>query len=96
MGDRISASVVSYLNQAFCNQGPGNRCAEKVEPFVNSIGAKHREDKIADKLLAQIFDIDFFNASTFGLTPCWLQFFTLAQIGRKGDNLAVIFDLQPF
>ena len=75
---------------------PCNRGAQQINALIKRIGAKHREDIIANKFFAQIFNINLFNAQHFGFRPRRRQLFALPEIGGKSDNLASIGLLQPF
>ena len=61
------------------------------------IGTEHREDVIAHKFFAQIFDENMFflDAEQLCLFTGGLQFFTLAKIGSEGHDFAAIGGLQP-
>ncbi len=97
VGDRVGAGLARDLDQALGDQRPGDRGAEQIIALVARIGAHHREDEIADELLAQILDEDMVVRDAH-LRPCArrLKLLALAQIGGEGDHLAALFDLQPF
>ena len=95
MADGISAGLGSDFNLAFGNQRSRNRGTEQIDALINRIGAEHREHKIADKFFAEILDINLFNTSGFSLGPRRLNLFPLTEISGKGNDLAVIFFLQP-
>ncbi len=92
----ICADLMGDFDLTFGNQGARDGCAQKIEPFIQSIGAKHRKNEVANKFFAQIINIDFFDTIGFGLRPRRLQFFALTQIGREGDNFTSLFFLKPF
>ena len=56
--DRVGADLPRDLDLALGDQRPGDRGAEQILPFVERVGAEHREDEVADELLAQILDED--------------------------------------
>ena len=93
---RIGAGGGGNFNLPFGDKRPRNGGAEQINAFIKRIGAKHREDIIADKFLAQVFDENLFNAQHFGFGPRRFQLFTLTQIGGEGHDLAGIDVLQPF
>ena len=86
------------LDLALGDQRPGDRGAEQILALVERVGAEHREDVVADELLAQIVDEDVLglDAEQLGLAPRRLDLLALAEIGGEGDDLAPIFGLQPF
>ena len=96
MGDRVGAGRVGDLDQALGDQRPGDRGAEQIDAFVQGVHAHHREDEVADELLAQILDMDFADAEHLGLAPGRLQLLALAEIGGEGHHLGAIGGLQPF
>ncbi|VXC69819.1 hypothetical protein SPHINGOAX6_40046 [Sphingomonas sp. AX6] len=98
MRNRIGTDFARNLDQALGNQRPCDRGTEQVQPFVQRIGAHHREDEIADEFLAQIVDIDVLGLHPhhLGLGARGLQLLALPQIGGEGDDLAVIILLEPF
>ena len=97
MGHRIGAGLGGDLDQPLRDQRPGDRGAEQIEPFVERVGAEHREDEVADEFLAHILDIDVLglDPEQLGLGARRLQLFALAEIGGEGDHLAAVFGLQP-
>ncbi len=95
MGDGVGAGFLGDLDQPLGDQRPGNGGAEQVDAFIDGVGAEHREDEIADELLAHILDIDVLDAEHLGLLAGRLQLAALSQIGGEGDNLRAILGLQP-
>ena len=78
------------------DQRPRDRGAEQINPFIKRIGAKHREDIVANEFLAQILDINILDAEQFRLAPRRFKLLPLAEVGGKGHHLAAIGFLQPF
>ena len=95
MGHGIGAGLAGDLDQALGDQRPGDRGAEQVDALIDRIGAEHREDEVADELLAQVLDVDFLDAQHLGLLARRLQLAALAQVGGEGHDLGAIFGLQP-
>ena len=95
VGDGVGADLAGDLDLALGDQRPRDRGAEKIGAFVKRIGAKHRKDEIADKLLAQIVDKDLADAEQLGLAARRLELLALAEIGGESDDLAAIGLLQP-
>ena len=58
VGDGVGADLAGDLDLALGDQRPGDRGAEQVGALVERVGAEHREDVVADELLAQILDED--------------------------------------
>ena len=84
------------LDQALGDQRPGDRGAEQIDALIEGVGAEHREDEVADELLAQILDVDLLDAEHLGLAARRLQLLALAEIGGEGHHLAAVGRLQPF
>ena len=97
MADRVGADLPRDLDLALGDQRPGDRRAEQILAFVERVGAEHREDEVADELLAQILDEDVLglDAEHLGLAPRRLDLLALAEVGGEGHDLRVIFGLQP-
>ena len=95
MGDGIGADLAGDLDLPLGDQRPRDRGAEQVGALIERIGAKHREDKVAHELFAQIVDKDLAGAEQFGLPAGRFEFLALAEIGGEGDDLAAIGLLQP-
>jgi hypothetical protein len=77
-------------------RGPGDRCAEQVDAFIDGVGAEHREDEVADELFAHVLDEDLLDAKHLGLLACRLEFLALAEIGGKRHDFGAEFGLKPF
>src|SRR5262249_22999941 len=88
--DGIGADLACDLDLALGDQRASDRGAEKIGALVERVGAKHRKDEIADKLLAQVVDEDLAGAKHLGLAAGRLQLLPLPEIGRKRDDLAAI------
>ena len=73
MSDRIGAGQLGDLDLALGDQRPRDRGAEQINAFVERIGAEHREDEVADELLAQVLDVDLLDAEQLGLLARRLQ-----------------------
>ena len=96
MGHRVGAGFSCNLNLTFGDQGPGNRRAQHVGPFIKGIGTQHRENIVAHKLVPKIFDENLFNTQLLSLAPCLFELGTLSEIGSKGDDLAAVCHFEPF
>ena len=98
VADRIGIHLTRNLDLALGDQRPRDRRAEQVQPFVERIGAHHREHEVAHEFLAQIVDEDVFglDAHQLGLGARGLEFLALPQIGGEGDDLASVILLEPF
>ncbi len=84
----IGADLAGDLDLSLGDQRPRDRGAEQIEPFILGIGAKHREDVVADEFFAQILDENMLrlDAKKQRLIPRGTQFLALAEIGRKGHD----------
>ena len=96
VGDRVGAGFPGDLDQMLGDQRPGDRGAEQIGALIDGVGAEHREDEIADELLAHIHDADVLDAEHLGLLARRLQFAALAEIGGEGHDFRAEFGLQPF
>ncbi len=97
MGDRFGADLPGNLDLPLGDERPGDRGAEEVRALVERVGAKHREDKVADELFPQIVDEDLRRTHHQGLLARRLELLALPQIGGEGHHLlaAAIGLLQP-
>ena len=94
----VRAHFAGNLDLLLRDQRPRDRGTKEIEPLIPRIGAKHRENVVPDEFLAQILDENMrrLDAEQNRLLACRFQFLALAEIGRKGYDLAAISDLQPF
>jgi hypothetical protein len=97
VGHRIGPDLARDLDLPLGDQWPRNRGAEQIQPFVECIGAHHRENIVADELLLEVVDEDMFGANPhqLGLGPRRLQFLALPQVGGEGHHFALVGDLKP-
>ena len=95
--DGVRADLPRNLDLALGDQRPRDRGAEKVIALVLRVRAEHREDEVADEFLAQVVDEDVLrpHAEHLRLAPRRLDLLALAEVGREGHDLRVIFGLQP-
>ena len=98
MRHRVGAVFSGQFHQPLGDQRPRDGGAEQVLPFINRIGAEHREDEIAHEFLAHILDMDILalDPQKLGFLARRIKLLALAQIGGEGNDLAAIFRLQPF
>ena len=95
VGDGVGAGLVGDLDQALGDQRPGDRGAEQVDALVERVHAHHREDEVADELLAQVLDVDLADAQHLGLAAGRLELLALAEVGGEGHHLGAVGGLQP-
>ena len=93
VGHGVGPGFGRDLDKALGNQRSRDGGAEKIESFVNGIGAEHREHEVADEFLPKVLDVDFLHPEHLGLGAGRLELFTLAEIGREGHDLASVFRL---
>jgi hypothetical protein len=96
VGNGVGAGCMGDLDQPLGDERARDGGAEQVDALVKRVHAKHGEDEVANEFLAQILDVDFFDAEHLGLLAGRLQLLALAEIGGEGDHLALICRLQPF
>ena len=96
VGDGVGAGRLGDLDEALGDQRAGDRGAEQVEALVLGVGAEHREDEVADELVAQVLDEDVLgaHAEELGLLARRLELLALAEVGGEGDDLAAVFGLR--
>ena len=95
MRDGVSLLLPCNLHQALCNEWPRNGGAQQVFALVDGVGPKHGKDEVSNELLAEVFDVDLLDAKLLGLLPGGLELLALADVGGKGDDLAVVVVLKP-
>src|SRR5690606_4342439 len=96
MRNRISASLLGYVDKVLGDQRTCHGCAEQIDAFVNGIGAEHREYEIANSIFAYVFYQDFLDADHLGLLASRLKHYTLAKVSCEGNSLRAKLCLQPF
>ena len=87
---------VRNSNLLLSNQGAGNGGSQKIVVLIKRIGPKHGKDKIPNKFLAQVFDINLAGPGCQGFLSNRIQLLALPHIGRKSDDFTIIFFLHPF
>ena len=90
VGDGVGAGLVGDLDQPLGDQRPGDRGAEQVDALVERVHAEHREDEVADELLAQVLDVDLRMPSISAFLRGRLQLLALAEIGGEGHDLRAV------
>ncbi|MNW57186.1 hypothetical protein D3C74_349700 [compost metagenome] len=78
------------------NQRTGNACAKQVLTLIQSARLEHRVDEVTREFIAKIIDVDLRRAGCEGFFLQAIQFFLLADIGCKSNNLRIIGFFQPF
>jgi hypothetical protein len=98
MADGVGADPLRDLDLLLGDQRAGDRGAEEIEALILRIGPEHREDVVADELLAEILDEDVLglDAEQQRLPAGRFQLLPLAEVGGEGDHLASIGRLEPF
>ncbi len=67
VSDRVGAFPDGDLDLPLGDERPGDRGAEQIDAFVKGVHAEHREDEVADELLAEVVDVDLADAEQLGL-----------------------------
>ena len=93
--DSIRAFALSDLDVGLGNQRPCNRSAEHILPFIDRIGAHHREDEVAGELFDQVDGIVRRRAGGLGFFSQTIEFFLLADVSRVSNDFSVIVLLEP-
>ena len=96
MGDGVGAGLLGDLDEVLGDHRAGDRGAEQILALIERVGAEHREDEIAHEFLAHVDDADVLDAEHLGLLAGRLELLALAEVGREGDDLALVVLLQPF
>ena len=97
VGDGVGAGLARNLDLLLGDQRARDRGAQQVLALIDRVGAEHREDVVADKLLAHVFDegVLRLDAERDGLGPRGLDLLALAQVGGEGHDLCAQLGLQP-
>ena len=64
-------------------------------PLVDGVGAEHRKHEVANKLLAQIIDIDLVGTGCQRFFTDRIKLVSLSEVSRKCDDLAAVLVFQP-
>src|SRR6185437_10497109 len=83
--DRVRADFPRDLDLALGDQRARNRRTEKILAFIDRVRAEHREDEVADELLAKVVyeDVLGFHPEHLRLAPRRLDLLALAEVGRE-------------
>ncbi len=95
MGDRVSSFLGGDFHLCLGDQRPGDGGAEKIAALVNGIGPEHGEHEITSEFFLQIEDVAGTCPGLFGFFRNMIQFFTLTEVGGKGDHFTTVFLDQP-
>ena len=95
MGGGVGLFLARNLNHPPGDERSRDARAEEVLAFVNRASLNQRKNKIARELLPQIVDINLRRAGRLRLGSEALQLLLLANIGAKGNQLRVVFFLDP-
>ena len=95
MGNRVRTGFVGNLNQTTGDERACDGSPQQVLPFVDGVGAEHREHVVTNEFLAQVLNVDFLHAQRFRFLTRWLHFLALANIGGERHHLTLIGILQP-
>jgi len=95
VADCIGTRFTGDLDQTLGDQRSSDRGAEQVFAFVDGVGPKHREDEVANKLFAQVIDVDLLDTHRFRFGSSWLQLLALAKVGGEGNDFAVVLEFKP-
>ncbi len=97
VADGVGANHPRNLDLALGDQWTGDGRAEEILAFINRVGAEHREDEVADELLAQILDEDVlgFHAHEESLIAGGRELLALSEVGGERHDLALVGLLQP-
>ena len=93
--DRVGLFFLGDVHLGFGDQRPGDRGAQIVLPLVNRVGADHRVDEVARKLLDEIERVVLRSAGLERLFVEPLELLLLADIGRERDDLSVVSFFEP-
>ena len=83
------------LDHSLCDQRTRDACPEEILALVNCAGLKHRKDEIAREFFLEIIDVTFGRAGVHRLFFQAVEFFLLADVGAKGDNLRLKIVFEP-
>jgi hypothetical protein len=97
LGTSIARPLIAKEQIRIANmEGAGNGGSQKIVVLIKRIGPKHGKDKIPNKFLAQVFDINLAGPGCQGFLSNRIQLLALPHIGRKSDDFTIIFFLHPF
>ncbi len=96
VGHRICANLLCYFDQVLCENRPGKRRAQQIEPLIDRAGLHGREGVFTQELLTQVLDKDFTGSTGDGLLAQSEQFsLSLPQISCECDHFAIIVLFHP-
>src|SRR5438094_875432 len=95
VGDGVGAFLRRNLDLRTGDQRPRDRRPQEVRALVHGVGPQHREDEVADELLAQVDDVDGHGTRARRLVPDGDQLLPLPEISAERDDLAPVALDQP-
>ena len=87
MCDGVGPFPFGDFNLATGDQRPGDGSAEQIRTFVDGIGAKHRENIVADEGFAKVLDVHLTGAHFHRLGLHGPHVLTLTEVGTERDHL---------
>ena len=96
MAHRISAFLFRHPYLFLGYDGPCERGAEKIRPFVNGVGPEGGKDIIFDKDLFKVGDDNFFSPGFHAFLADRIPVLLLTDICGKGNDRAVVGFFEPF
>src|SRR3989441_10024601 len=95
VGDGVRPLLRRDLYLGTRDERTRDRGAEEVRALVHGIAAEHRENEVADELLAQVHDVHGRRAGPARLLADRHELLPLAEVGAEGDDLAAVALDQP-
>jgi hypothetical protein len=90
VGHGVGVLLRRDLDLRLGDERPRDRRAEQVTALVHGIRAQHREEEVADELLAEIDDVNRAGAGAQGLLADRDGLLALAHIGAERHDLAAV------
>jgi len=95
VGDGVGTFLEGDVDHPLGDAGAGDRGAEQVAAFVDGVGLEHREDVVAGELFLLVVDVALRRAGAEGFGFEAVEFVALSAVGAVGDDLSVVFFLEP-
>src|SRR5262249_34506766 len=95
VGKAVGPELQSQFRLALAQDRPRHRSAQQIGVLVYRSGPQRWPDVVADKFLAQVFDIGGRSAGSQRFLAGRFEIFLLADVANHGDHFAAVVFLEP-
>ncbi len=95
MRNAVCSQLQREFRLTFTKNWTRHRRAQQIGMFIDCASAQRRPDVIANKFLAQIFDVSRRSPGSQRFLAGGFEIFLLADVANHGDHFATVIFLEP-